>query len=75
MRVGWEKYIQHAIDDDMTNNMKEVYLGPRSNFWCVVDQRLDSESYGDIIGIVGGQELDDEEMELRRMSGAGVMHK
>ena len=57
MRLGWEKYIQHAIDDDLSVNMDTVFLSENSNFWCTVDQRLDSPTFGDLIGIVGGEEL------------------
>ena len=52
MRENWNKYIQHAIDDDMGENMQEVYFNERSNFFCVVDEREGSATKGSLIGIV-----------------------
>ena len=54
-------YIRKGIEGDLAiehpdgRGMREVYLTNRGNFWCAVDQRTDSATYGKIIGIVGAQ--------------------
>lgn len=35
--------------------MRDVYLTERGNFWCAIDERLESATHGQIIGIVGAQ--------------------
>ncbi|KAJ1451836.1 acyl-CoA N-acyltransferase [Pelagophyceae sp. CCMP2097] len=62
-----KKYMADAAVTDLAD-VQGVYFSDGGGFWCAVDERAGSETFGKIIGTVGGQALDADEVELRRMS-------
>ena len=56
-------YIKKGIETDLSiegyegapAGMSSVYLTERGNFWVAVDERTDSDTHGQIIGMVGAQ--------------------